>query len=56
MAIIMLSFMMGMLKERKKNALIFTVANLVFAGSLYLVRSPADRRRRRVHEGDDPNI
>ena len=39
MAVIMLSFMMGMYQDRKKNLLIFGVSALVFAGALYLVQS-----------------
>jgi len=39
MAVVMLSFMMGMYKDSKKNAAIFIGSALVFAGSLWLVRS-----------------
>ncbi|MGB7404162.1 MAG: DUF305 domain-containing protein [Pacificimonas sp.] len=39
MAIIMLAFMLGMYKKSKVNIGIFVSAALVFAGSLYLVRS-----------------
>tara|TARA_R110002073_G_scaffold149534_8_gene303286 strand:+ start:3052 stop:3477 length:426 start_codon:yes stop_codon:yes gene_type:complete len=39
MAMIMLSFMLGMYKNTKTNVVIFTTSVVVFAGSLYLVRS-----------------
>ena len=39
MAIIMLLFMLGMYTDKKKNAMILGGAALLFAGSLYLVRS-----------------
>ncbi|WP_412048894.1 DUF305 domain-containing protein [Hoeflea sp. Naph1] len=39
MAAIMLSFMLGMYANRKLNIAIFATSLLVFAGSLYLVRS-----------------
>ncbi|WP_075222696.1 DUF305 domain-containing protein [Acuticoccus yangtzensis] len=39
MAIIMLAFMLGMYKNMRLNAVIFAVSAVVFAGSLYLVRS-----------------
>ena len=39
MAVIMLSFMMGMYKDWTKNLLIFLGSAVVFAGALYLVRS-----------------
>lgn len=39
MAVIMLSFMMGMLADRKKNVLIYLGSVTVFIGALYLVRS-----------------
>lgn len=39
MAIVMLLFMLGMYDDRKKNALILGGAALLFAGSVYLVRS-----------------
>ncbi|PHQ35245.1 DUF305 domain-containing protein [Rhodopirellula bahusiensis] len=39
MAMIMLSFMLGMYKSRKTNVAIFATSVAVFAGSLYLVRS-----------------
>lgn len=39
MAIIMLLFMLGMYEDKRKNALILGGAALLFAGSLYLVRS-----------------
>jgi uncharacterized protein (DUF305 family) len=39
MAIVMLLFMLGMYDDRRKNALILGGAALLFAGSLYLVRS-----------------
>lgn len=39
MAVIMLSFMLGMYKDRNKNAAIFVGAVLVFIGALWLVRS-----------------
>ncbi len=39
MAVIMLSFMLGMYSDRKKNAAIFAGAVIVFAGALWLVRS-----------------
>ena len=41
MAIVMLSFMLGMYKNTSLNISIYAVAILVFAGSLYLVRSQA---------------
>ncbi|WMT86025.1 DUF305 domain-containing protein [Pelagibacterium sp. 26DY04] len=41
MAIIMLSFMLGMYKNTALNIGIYLAAILVFAGSLYLVRSQA---------------
>ena len=39
MAVIMLSFMMNMLKDRKKNLMILAASAVVFVGALYLVRS-----------------
>ena len=39
MAIIMLLFMLGMYQDKRKNAIILAGAVLVFAGSLFLVRS-----------------
>ena len=39
MAIVMLLFMLGMYQDRRKNVLIFAGAAILFAGSLYLVRS-----------------
>lgn len=39
MAAVMLSFMLGMYRNTRLNAAIFVGAALVFAGSLYLVRS-----------------
>ncbi|QDT05153.1 hypothetical protein K227x_35520 [Rubripirellula lacrimiformis] len=39
MAMIMLSFMLGMYKNTKTNVAIFATSVAVFAGSLYLVRS-----------------
>ena len=39
MAIVMLLFMLGMYQDRRKNALILGGAAILFAGSLYLVRS-----------------
>jgi len=39
MAIIMLAFMLGMYTNRKLNIAIFAVSALIFAGSVYLVRS-----------------
>ena len=39
MAIIMLLFMLGMYDDKRKNTLILGGAALLFAGSLYLVRS-----------------
>lgn len=39
MAVIMLSFMMGMYKDKKKNLAIFVGSAVVFAGALWLVRS-----------------
>mgnify|MGYP003645999535 FL=1 len=39
MAIVMLLFMLGMYGDRRKNALILGSAAILFAGSLYLVRS-----------------
>ena len=39
MAIVMLLFMLGMYDDKRKNALILGGAAILFAGSLYLVRS-----------------
>ena len=39
MAVIMLSFMLGMYSDRKKNILIYVGAVVVFLGALHLVRS-----------------
>lgn len=39
MAVIMLSFMLGMYANRNLNIAIYLVAAVVFAGSLYLLRS-----------------
>ena len=39
MAIVMLLFMLGMYQDKRKNALILAGAAILFAGSLYLVRS-----------------
>ena len=39
MAIVMLLFMLGMYQDRRKKALILAGAAILFAGSLYLVRS-----------------
>ena len=39
MAVIMLSFMLGMYKNRQRNIAIFVGSALVFAGALWLVRS-----------------
>lgn len=39
MAVIMLSFMLGMYKERRKNALIYAGSVVIFLGALWLVRS-----------------
>ncbi|WP_127142817.1 DUF305 domain-containing protein [Pelagibacterium montanilacus] len=41
MAIVMMAFMLGMYDRKGINAAIFAVAALIFAGSLYLVRSQA---------------
>ncbi|MBC7167726.1 MAG: DUF305 domain-containing protein [Phenylobacterium sp.] len=41
MAVIMLGFMLGMYKNRAANIAIFAGAAVVFAGSLFLVRSQA---------------
>jgi uncharacterized protein (DUF305 family) len=41
MAVVMLAFMLGMYKSRALNIAIFTGAAVVFAGSLWLVRSQA---------------
>lgn len=41
MAIVMLAFMLGMYKDMKLNIAIFAGAALLFAGSLWLVRSQA---------------
>lgn len=38
MAVIMLGFMMGMYKDKKKNLMIFAGSALVFAAALWLVR------------------
>lgn len=39
MAVIMLGFMMGMYKDKKKNLAIFVGSAVVFVGALWLVRS-----------------
>jgi hypothetical protein len=39
MAIVMLAFMLGMYRSRTANIAIFAAAGLIFAGSLWLVRS-----------------
>ncbi|APG61988.1 DUF305 domain-containing protein [Sphingorhabdus lutea] len=39
MAVVMLLFMLGMYGEKKKNTMILGGAAVIFAGSLYLVRS-----------------
>ena len=39
MAVIMLAFMLGMYKNRRKNMAIFVGSAVVFAGALWLVRS-----------------
>jgi hypothetical protein len=39
MAVIMLAFMLGMYKDRRKNMAIFVGSAVVFAGALWLVRS-----------------
>lgn len=39
MAVIMLSFMLGMYQDRKKNAAIFIGSIVIFFGALWLVRS-----------------
>ncbi|MEW4468099.1 DUF305 domain-containing protein [Parasphingorhabdus sp. JC815] len=39
MAIIMLLFMLGMYQDKRKNIMIFVSAIIIFAGSLFLVRS-----------------
>lgn len=39
MAIIMLSFMLGMYSDRRTNAVIFVGSAIVFAGALFLARS-----------------
>ena len=41
MAIVMMAFMLGMYDRKRINAAIFAVAALIFAGSLYMVRSQA---------------
>jgi uncharacterized protein (DUF305 family) len=41
MAIVMLAFMLGMYENRVANIAIFASAALLFAGSLYMVRSQA---------------
>lgn len=41
MAIVMMAFMLGMYDRKGINAAIFAVAALIFAGSLYMVRSQA---------------
>ena len=41
MAIIMLAFMLGMYRDRKRNVAIFASAAIVFAGALWLVRGQA---------------
>ena len=39
MAIIMLAFMLGMYKDRRKNAIIFAASTIVFVVALFLARS-----------------
>ena len=39
MAVVMISFMLGMYKNRVLNVTIYTLSALLFAGALYLVRS-----------------
>jgi uncharacterized membrane protein YGL010W len=39
MAVVMLSFMLKMYPDRRKNALIYAISALVIAGGLFLVRS-----------------
>ena len=39
MAVVMLAFMLGMYKDRKKNMMIFVGSFVVLAGALWLVRS-----------------
>ena len=39
MAVLMLSFMLGMYKDKGKNILIYAGSIIVFAGALFLVRS-----------------
>lgn len=39
MAVVMLSFMLGMYKDKGKNLLIYAGSIIVFAGALFLVRS-----------------
>ncbi len=41
MAVIMLSFMLGMYKDKKTNILIYAGSIVIFAGALFLVRSQA---------------
>ena len=41
MAIVMMAFMLGMYDRKGINAALFAVAVLIFAGSLYMVRSQA---------------
>ena len=41
MAVVMLSFMLGMYHDRRTNIVIFAGSVVVFAGSLWLVRSQA---------------
>lgn len=41
MAVVMLSFMLGMYKDKGKNILIYAGSIIVFAGALFLVRSQA---------------
>ena len=41
MAIVMMAFMLGMYDRKRISAAIFAVAVLIFAGSLYMVRSQA---------------
>ena len=41
MAVVMLCFMRGMYRDRRANAVVVAICTVVFAGSLWLVRSQA---------------
>ena len=54
MAIVMMAFMLGMYDSKADQCAIFADAGLIFAGSLYMVRSQAQCRSGRLDESDDP--